>query len=184
MRFRSSANCGNTEPLTNQTVQKHCHGPNRKQCATGNQYINYTATHKTPMIAMAIHSCIDCQVLLPSCVCKSGRKSPLFPCWKGAHTMHDAQITHTQCAVASNPESSWHRAWSASLFSADPHPRVWTHQPPGCKEAMTQAWSRPRPWQEHQNLRTNRGVSVSVSKSASMAMFGVCVCVCVRVFSI
>jgi hypothetical protein len=44
-----------------------------------------------------------------------------------------------------------------------PRPRVWTHQPSGCKGTTTKAWSQPRPWQGHENLNkwTTRGVSVS-----------------------
>ena len=83
---------------------------------------------------------------------------------KDAHTMQDAPIlSHTQCAAASNPVSSWLRAWSASLFGVVPRPRVWTHQPSGCKGTTTKAWSQPRPWQGHENLNkwTTRGVSVS-----------------------
>ena len=83
---------------------------------------------------------------------------------KDAHTMQDAPIlSHTQCAAASNPVYSWLRAWSASLFGVVPRPRVWTHQPSGCKGTTTKAWSQPRPWQGHENLNkwTTRGVSVS-----------------------
>ena len=51
------------------------------------------------MIAMAIHSCIDCQVLLPSCVCKSGCKSPFVPMLKrGPHNAWRTDNSYPVCS--------------------------------------------------------------------------------------